>query len=235
MSKKEKISQIISRELLQLIESGHYLPGDKLPTEMELSKQFGVSRISVREALSVLRASGLITSRQGGGSYIEENTQSQILRSIHMKSDDVESIRHLFEMRKILEPEAAYLAATRRTTEQLSSMKHVLDKLEYGSLNAEQNHYTNDIAFHRAVILATHNPVMIHMMENLADLYERTLKVTLEPNKELKQKRESVYQEHCRIYEAIELEEPELAKVQSTIHLRNAEKKLSLFLQNYEI
>ena len=72
MIPKEKISQKISRELLVMIEEGKFPPGSKLPTEMELANLFDVSRMPIREALSVLRALGIITSQQGGGSYVEE-------------------------------------------------------------------------------------------------------------------------------------------------------------------
>lgn len=235
MSKKEKMSQIISRELLTMIETGQLLPGAKLPTEMELAARFGVSRIPIREALSVLRAAGVISSRQGGGSYVEETAGSALLQRIRIESDDVEGIKHLFEMRKILEPEAAYLAALRRTPEQLERMKQVLKLLENESVDQGKSGMKADIEFHRAIILATQNPIMIQMLESLSSLYERALKITLQPNTELERKRKAVYKEHQSILLAIEAEEPELAKIQCTIHLKNAEKKLSLFLKDYPI
>lgn len=235
MSKKEKMSQIISRELLTMIETGQLSPGAKLPTEMELAARFGVSRIPIREALSVLRAAGVISSRQGGGSYVEETAGSALLQRIRIESDDVESIKHLFEMRKILEPEAAYLAALRRTPEQLERMRQVLRLLENESVDQGKSGMKADIEFHRAIILATQNPIMIQMLESLSSLYERALKITLQPNTELERKRQAVYKEHQNILLAIEAEEPELAKIQCTIHLKNAEKKLSLFLKDYPI
>ncbi|MDQ0220211.1 FadR family transcriptional regulator [Peribacillus cavernae] len=235
MPQKEKVSQTISRELLQLIESGKFPPGSKLPTEMELTAQFGVSRVPIREALSMLRAAGVISSRQGGGSYVEEATNSTLLQRIRIESDDVESIKYLFEMRKILEPEAAYLAALRRTSEQLEQMKQIVKKMEDESIDKGNSAMEADIEFHRSVILATQNPIMIQTLENLSSLYERTLKITLRPNAELVQKRRAVYNEHHNILLAIEVEEPELAKIQCLIHLKNAEKKLSLFLKDYTI
>lgn len=235
MSKKEKMSQIISRELLTMIETGQLSPGAKLPTEMELAARFGVSRIPIREALSVLRAAGVISSRQGGGSYVEETAGSALLQRIRIESDDVEGIKHLFEMRKILEPEAAYLAALRRTPEQLERMKQVLKLLENESVDQGKSGMKADIEFHRAIILATQNPIMIQMLESLSSLYERALKITLQPNTELERKRKAVYKEHQNILLAIEAEEPELAKIQCTVHLKNAEKKLSLFLKDYPI
>lgn len=235
MTKKEKISQMISKELLQLIEKGQYPPGTKLPTEMELAAQFGVSRVPVREALSVLRASGVITSKQGGGSYVEETTSTALFQGIEIESDDVENIKYLFEMRKALEPEAAFLAATRRTPEQLEQMKEILYQLKKESISEGKSGMEADIEFHRSIVLATQNPIMIQTIENLSILYEKALKITLQPNTELEHKRKSVYQEHQRIIEAIELEEPELARVQCLIHLRNAEKKLGLFIKDFVV
>lgn len=235
MSKKEKISQVISRELLNQIENGTFPPGSKLPTEMELAAQFGVSRLPIREALSMLRAAGMISSRQGGGTYVEEATNSTLLQRVRIESDDVESIKHLFEMRKILEPEGAYLAALRRTPEQLERMKEILKRMEDESLQKGTSAIDADIDFHRSVILATHNPIMIQTLENLSSLYKRSLDITLRPNVELRQRREAVYKEHYNILLAIEAEEPELAKIQCVIHLKNAEKKLSLLLRDYTI
>ncbi|OMP68732.1 FadR/GntR family transcriptional regulator [Domibacillus epiphyticus] len=235
MSKKEKISQVISRELLNQIESGTFPPGSKLPTEMELSTQFGVSRVPIREALSMLRAAGMVSSRQGGGTYVEEATNSTLLQRVRIESDDVESIKHLFEMRKILEPEGAYLAALRRTPEQLERMKEILKRMEDESLQKGTSAIDADIDFHRSVILATHNPIMIQTLENLSSLYKRSLDITLRPNVELRQRREAVYKEHYNILLAIEAEEPELAKIQCVIHLKNAEKKLSLLLRDYTV
>jgi GntR family transcriptional repressor for pyruvate dehydrogenase complex len=227
---KAKLSQIISRELLEAIESGKYPPGSKLPTENELAAQFGVSRIPIREALSVLRAAGVITSRQGGGSFVEERAGSGILHNMTIENEDAEMIKHLFEMRKVLEPEAAFLAAQRRTPEHLESMWKALRWLEEELADENKITLEADLEFHRSMFLATQNPVMIQAMENLTSLYERALNITLQPNLGLKEKRKAVYKEHYDILLAIEMEEPELARIQCSIHLRNVEKKLSLFM-----
>lgn len=226
---KEKLSQMISRELLTMIESGDFPAGSKLPTEMELAAQFGVSRIPVREALSVLRSAGVINSIQGGGSFVEERAGTTLLNNLRIEHDDAEWIRYLFEMRKILEPEAAYLAALRRTPEQLEQMKQALQWLEVELVDDSRIGMEADKEFHRTIFLATENPVMIQAMENLSSLYERAMKITLQSNLGLKKKRKAVYKEHEDILLAIEAKEPELAKIQCTIHLMNAEKKLSLF------
>ncbi|MED1950246.1 FadR family transcriptional regulator [Brevibacillus nitrificans] len=234
MDKKEKISQKISRELLTMIEEGKFPPGSKLPTEMELSARFGVSRVPIREALSVLKAMGIITSQQGGGSYVEDIQPFSLIQHLNMHGGNAEHIRYLFEMRQILEPQAAYLAALRRTPEDLAEMHKVLKLLEDDLSTEDKTGVESDFAFHRALIQATHNPVMIQTMESLSSLYMSTLAITLKQNIGLKRKREIVYKEHQNIVLAIEAEEPELAKVQCSIHLKNAEKKLFLLFNDDE-
>lgn len=232
MAKKEKISQKIVRDVLAMIEEGRFPPGSKLPTETELAAHFGVSRLPVREALSVLQAMGVVSSQQGGGSYVEDAIPSSLLQHFQIQYADAESIRHLFEMRKILEPEAAALAAARRTPEQLASIREALKRME-DDLNTEGGTAQEaDFEFHRSIIAATNNPILIRMMESFSSLYRKSLEITLKQNIGLKRKKQVVYNEHENILLAIEAGEPELAKVQSAIHVRNVEKKLFLFLES---
>jgi GntR family transcriptional repressor for pyruvate dehydrogenase complex len=226
MQKKEKISQKITRELLAMIESNRFPPGSKLPTELELAGLFGVSRVPIREALSVLQAMGVITSRQGGGSYVEEVLPSPLIQHFSLQHADMEMIRHLFEMRKILEPQAAALAALRRTPEELERMREVLEWLASDFTSADRTGQEADFEFHRTLILATGNPILTDTFESLSSLYKKALSLTLQQNIGLVRKRHIVYKEHESIFLAIEAQEPELAKVQTIIHLKNVEKKL---------
>ena len=162
---------------------------------------------------------------------MEESGFSALIPRIHLHSDEVDMIRHLFEMRKILEPEAAYLAAERRTPEQLVRMKEIISTMEMAVIENGNTAPDADLAFHKLLFAASHNPVLIQTLESLSSLYERTLQITLRPNRQLEKKRKNVLEEHRKILEAIESEEPELAKVQCHIHLKNAENKISLFLK----
>lgn len=228
--KKTKISQEISKKLIAMIKSGGFSPGSRLPSEMDLAKMFGVSRATIREALSVLNAMGIVSSQQGGGHYIEEMDISSLLAPLQIGPADVRQIKHLFEIRGILETEAAYLAALRRTPEDLKRMYNALKNLEYDFSTDDKTGHEADFSFHREMIRAAHNPIMIYTMENLSKFYREVLALTLKQNIGLKRKRQQVYKEHEAIYLAIEAGQPELAKVQTAIHLKNAEKKLSLVM-----
>lgn len=228
MARKPKISQEISKQLIEMIKSDEFPPGSKLPSEMELTKRFAVSRASIREALSVLNAMGIISSHQGGGSFVEEFDVSSLIAPLQIQSADVKQIKHLFEIRIILETEAAYLAALRRTPEDLKRMHKALKSLENDFSADDKTGDEADFSFHRELIRAAHNPIMVYTMDTLSNFYRQVLAITLKQNIGLKRKRQQVYKEHEAIYLAIEAGQPELAKVQCTIHLKNVEKKLSL-------
>ena len=99
-------------------------------------------------------------------------------------------------MRKILEPEAAYLAASRRTSEELEKMREVLKWMEHDFNIKEKTGREADFEFHRSIIQATHNSVMVLMLENLSSVNNKVLDITLKQNVGLVRKREIVYKEH---------------------------------------
>ncbi len=228
MARKPKISQEISKQLIDMIKSGEFPPGSKLPSEMELTKRFMVSRASIREALSVLGAMGVISSHQGGGSYVEELNTASLMAPLQIRSSDAKQIKHLFEIRIILETEAAYLAALRRTQDDLQRMQDALKILQNDFSEDDKTGDEADFSFHRAMIEATHNPIMVYTLDTLSNFYRQVLSITLKQNIGLTSKRQQVYKEHEAIYLAIEAGQAELAKVQCAIHLKNVEKKLRL-------
>lgn len=228
MVMKEKVSQKIAKELMSMIQTGQFSANSKLPSEMDLAKHFGVSRASIREALSVLTAVGIISSQQGGGNYIEEVDICALIDAMKIQAADIAQIKYLFEVRTVLETQAAYFAALRRTPEDLERLYASLKGLEAALLRDAESGLAEDIAFHRELIRATHNPVMIHVMDNLSDLYTKAMNITLNQNIGKRRKRQQVIKEHQAIYDAIEERQPELAKVQCAIHLENVKKKLDM-------
>jgi len=129
-TKREGLAQQISKLLAGAIVSGVYKPGDKLPTEIELANQLGVSRTILREALASLKQDGLIESRQGRGIIVKEPEERKAFRF----SDVVDEIspkeaNYLYEMRAILEAEAAGLAAKRLTSEDAEMIKQYRDEM----------------------------------------------------------------------------------------------------------
>ena len=125
--KKAKVYEEIVAKVKEMIEKGRFKSGDQLPVERELAEVFRVSRSSVREALRSLESQGFIESRQGDGTYIASQPIESLVRPLASvifteKDDQME----LFEMRRMIEPDLAYLAAERATEEEIGMLEKVL-------------------------------------------------------------------------------------------------------------
>ena len=152
----------IVKQIQQAIRSGQLPRGTRLPTERELSEQFGVSRSVVREAIKVLGTMGLVESRQGSGSFVRNSTIESISRAFVLSvSPDRESVERLFEFRQILESQAAGLAAQRRTEEQARTIIAAANLL---TVPADPNDWLTfgdvDGRLHQAIAEASGNPYL---------------------------------------------------------------------------
>lgn len=142
--------------LIAQIHAGDLTPGQRLPTEQAIMEATGVSRTIVREALATLRAKGLITTRQGLGTFVSSDPTIRSFSIIPNDLDSIDEVLRVLELRLGIECEAASLAAMRRTDEDIERMQERLSAfdqaLEQGGYGAEE-----DFAFHRAILMATHN------------------------------------------------------------------------------
>ncbi|UOQ92381.1 FadR family transcriptional regulator [Halobacillus shinanisalinarum] len=221
---RKKISMQVFDRIKDLIQQKELKPGDRLPTEKQLSEMFGVSRTPVREALSVLEASGLTVSKQGGGSIIQVTSLTNLMEETQFEFVDTDEILNLLETRIILEEEAARLAAIRATANDIAMIKERLEDLRT-SQNDNQVGYKEDIAFHHAIVKASHNPILIQTIENIMNLYEKAIRFSLTKNMGIKEKRAQVLSEHERIYTAIRLNDGAQSRDEMHHHLSNACKK----------
>jgi GntR family transcriptional repressor for pyruvate dehydrogenase complex len=224
---QSKLSLVIIRDILSKIQKGEYSLQSRLPTEMELARTYNVGRSTVREALGVLKSYGIISSRQGGGHFVEDVDLTMLVTNLELDTSEYQQIKSLFELRYTLETKAAYLAAERRTDEDLAQLRRALNDIKNTLLSSNSAGQEEDFRFHKAMFQATHNPFMIKILDDLSEWFRKALKVTLRQNIGLTEKRHSVYKEHEDIFKAIEEGKPELAKVYCTMHLENVQKKLN--------
>ncbi|WP_264740180.1 FadR/GntR family transcriptional regulator [Cytobacillus firmus] len=225
---RKKISAQVLDQLKEMIKEGKFTANEPMPSENELAKLFGVSRAPVREALSVLSASGIIESRQGGRSFVKEVNMADMLGSLAIEYIPVEQVFELLEMRMIMETQAAAIAALRRDEADLEKMKMALDQFEITLTNPEAVGDLADVNFHKHLIEATKNRFMIQVMENIDDLYRKAISFSLRKNVGLPAKREQVYQEHMSIFTAIKEQDEERAAKAMRVHLENVTKKLKV-------
>jgi GntR family transcriptional regulator, transcriptional repressor for pyruvate dehydrogenase complex len=175
---RRKVYEQVAEQLLGQIGNGRLRPGDPLPPERELTESFGVGRSSIREALRMLESQGVIVAANGGALVVAEaanplNSSFRLLFTL----DDRAALHHLFELRRILDCEAAALAAERRTDEHLEEMGAAIDAMEtsLGTSGLAADFIEADLRFHLAVAEATGNRLLLHSMQAVRDVVRRAL------------------------------------------------------------
>jgi len=167
----ERLYERIVSQIEQRIEKGELKVGDQLPAERELAEQFAVSRTAVREAVKALRQKGLVEIRPGRGTFITNGTSDTIRNSLGMlmKIGATKGSGNLVEVREILEPEIAALAATRITDEYIAAMQEAV-KIMDTALDNVNVFVEADLDFHLALAEATQNPFIPILMDSIIDL-----------------------------------------------------------------
>lgn len=228
--KTRKIYEQIVDQIGQLVAQGQLKPGDRLPSERELVERFQVSRASIREAISALEMMGLIEVRSGEGTYIRQvNVDSAITPLAWMLFIEKDTDLELYEARKILEVQAAGLAAARADEEEIKEMFEALEvmrkDLESHQLGEEADHH-----FHYAIARATHNKILFRLMNTLSDTMKTALKTSRSKLYEHADTPQKLYNEHCFIFEAIKNHDVHKAQKLMLEHLVGVEKHLAKYV-----
>lgn len=161
------LAEQASRQIEQLIESGAWQVGMKVPSEPELMEQLQVSRNTLREAIRALTHAGLLKTRQGDGTYVcSASALGPVLKKRVQQSDALQTL----EVRHALEREAAILAAARRTARDLDEMRRCLASCKLAAQQRDHEAYAEqDVAFHRAIIAASHNPLLAELYSHMTE------------------------------------------------------------------
>ena len=165
------LSDRVTGQIENLIIENQLQPGDHLPPERELARQFGVSRTVVREAISALVAKSLLETKPGGGTLVRSPTAESVAQSmsLFLRGGQPElDMSKVVEVRRILEVEIAALAAERHTPEDLEAMEAILFEAANGQ---GRDHFAKtDVAFHAALARATHNELFGLLLDSVADI-----------------------------------------------------------------
>ncbi|MGE7766535.1 FadR/GntR family transcriptional regulator [Peribacillus sp. NPDC096540] len=225
--KPKKIYEEVSEELYEMIRSGTLKPGEQLDSIQQLAENFQVGRPAIREALSALSSMGLIEIKQGEGTFVKTFDPSimnfPLTTALLMDKDN---IKHLLEVRKILESGAAEVAAKKRTNENLAELKVRLSEMEKVTEDEELSDKA-DIAFHVAVANASQNELLITLMHHVSELMTekmRDIRRIALYSEEMTLKR--LYQQHAKIYDAIVAQDEAGARNAMLFHLQNVEESL---------
>lgn len=230
--KPKKIYEEVSEILHEKIRAGVLKPGDRLDSVEQLAEQLQVSRSAVREALSALKAMGLIEIKQGSGTFVKSVPPNRLdfPLSTAMLSNKLD-IARLLEVRKIIEVGAAASAAINRTEQDIQAMVQILDDMKQAHGDGELGEKV-DYQFHVAIATASQNTLLATILDQISGLMIDTMKETrriwLYSKKTTS---EQLYKEHMNIFLAIQQQNEESAKQAMTFHLSNVEKVL---LQYFE-
>lgn len=156
--------------LLERIRAGEWQLGQKLPGETTLAPQLGVGRSTVREAIRRLAGRGVLATRQGAGVFVTALDAPEDWDAVLRRSDIVSVI----EARIAIESEAASLAATRRTAADVRAIRRALEQRATAVAGIEE-HVDADTAFHRAIIAAAHNPILLDLFDGLTPRLRQTM------------------------------------------------------------
>jgi GntR family transcriptional regulator, galactonate operon transcriptional repressor len=169
-SRQDVVAETVGRDIV----AGRRAPGEVLPREDDLSTAHGVSRTTVRGAMTVLATKGLIEIRRKTGTVVRPRADwdvfdSDLLRWAHAEGADTELLEALRELRRVVEPEAARLAAARATIAELAEIERAVAGLAETTGDAER--YPEwDVAFHQAVFAASHNPLLVRFGALVGDV-----------------------------------------------------------------
>lgn len=221
---RRRLYQQIADDIERLILDGTFPPESRLPSEQDLADQYGVSRNVIREALKSLKENGLVSIRTGSGTYVRRPTTepvSEALNRFVRHSMDEFSLAHFYEIRRMVEPESASLAAQRATSEELAAIRQQLKAMEEHR-DDSQAWSQADLDFHRAVTAATHNPLLCSILNALIEPLRQVISAghadPLGPQAGL--------QAHRRILESIETNNSEEAHQAMMEHLLDSERRL---------
>lgn len=226
--KQPKISDVIVQQLEAMILEGSLKPGQKLPPERELAKQFEVSRPSLREAVQKLAAKGLLHSRQGGGTYVSEDIGGSFSDPLlELFREHPEAQYDLLEFRHALEGVSAYYAALRSTQADKAAIVSCYEELQkfHDSKEIQKEVYA-DVDFHLAIAASTHNMVLLHMMRALFKLLREHIWDNLKNIYPHSDYREKIHDQHKVLMDAILDGDPEKARQAAHHHLAYVEEAL---------
>ena len=210
--KSLRLHGAIARELGLLIVSGRYRPGQILDGEVEASEQRHVSRTAYREAVRILAAKGLVHSRPRVGTRVSAREQwhlldPDVLSWAFSGEPESEAIHGLFELRTIVEPAAAALAAIRRCQQDLDAMRRALDAFTLHTLAAPEGREA-DKQFHAALLLATNNPFMVSLTNGVTS----AVNALTEFKQRIAPLKRDPAPDHWRVFDAIAAKNAERAR-----------------------
>lgn len=217
----ERLSQSVIRQIERLILHGILRPGERLPAERDLAEKLGVSRPSLREALAELQEAGLLVTRPGAGVFVADVLGSAFSPAlVKLFASHDEAVFDYLDFRRDMEALAAERAARMGSDADLKVVDSLLRRMEaaHGKRNPSEEAGL-DAEFHLAIIEASHNVVMLHMMRSMFDLLREGVFYNRQVMFRQRTTRDSLLDQHRAINIALQARDPERARAAVQAHL----------------
>ena len=208
----DRLYQSVARRLVEAIAGGRYAVGDRMPAERELAVEFGVSRPTVREAIIALEVQGLVEVRVGSGAYVLALPGSAAI-GFGISAFELTEARLLFE------GEAAALAASQVSDEELETLSRLLVDMDKENRRGDGLTETSDREFHLTIARATRNAAIVRTIEDLWDLRSTSAEVALVYSRARAADVKPVVDEHIAIVAALRARDPKTARAAMRAHL----------------
>lgn len=207
-------------KIKDMIISGELSAGDRLPPEKELSEKLGLSRSSLREAVKALEIIRVLDVRRGDGTYVTSLEPKLLTEAMTFIVDlhQDETILEIFEVRRMLEPAAAAMAATRITPEEITALRATMENIDEQTTVESLVHH--DLVFHGLITAAANNSYLSSVLDSLSS---STVRARIWRGLTQEKAVDRTLSEHTAIIEALERGDTELARSLVTVHISGVE------------
>ena len=225
---KGTLADHVTSVLAGQIRTGEFAPDARLPSEMELTERFAVSRTVIREAISRLKSEGLVGSRRGSGTVVlgaNPATPFRLDLQVGDTGDSIQAVLRVIELRRGVEGEMAALAAQRRTHAQSRAIQQALKAIDRAAQEGRDG-VQEDFAFHAAISNAAHNPLYTSLVQFLSQFLHGAIRVARINEARRADFQQQVRSEHAAIAQAIADGDAAAARASALLHMENSARRL---------
>lgn len=215
MYEKKVLSEQVANDLRQMILNKDLKPGDKLPNELVLTEQLNVSRSTVREAIKTLRSQNILEVRRGLGTFVSATPGVKDDPFGVNFMDEGPMLNHFYEVRLVVEPQMAQMAALRATDDELAEIRKAYEEVKE-AIEAGRDHTEADIHFHNIIAASTHNPIM----QRILPVINEGIKSGYEETKDVQEAGHQALEQHKKIMHALTRRQAEKAKTAMEEHIQ---------------
>lgn len=230
IDRPRRLPDEIAQNIFAAIESGGLQPGDRLPTEQSLSKQFGVARTVIREAISLLKHDGVIRARQGVGAFVNETFDRSAFRISAACFQKRQQLMQLLQLRTGVQADAAALAAVERSADQLATMHEWLTQMSQAMQTGQEaleQRLNAESAFYRVVNEASGNDYYVQFIGIIEARIDENLRSVALKNVKASEWGDKIVAEHSRVFEAVRDQNADAARQAARAHFENAATRLA--------